>query len=147
MTAILCPWFESRSRASPEAPKSAVCRWAQVGSSQLNSRMPLKQLPSDLPIHTFSSAQEFEAFLDDEHTTAAGCYIKLAKKASGIPSITAPEAVEICLCFGWIDGGGGGSIDETWWLKRYTPRRPKSIWSKKNRETVARLSQEGKMGP
>ncbi|OCT45918.1 hypothetical protein CLCR_00503 [Cladophialophora carrionii] len=109
--------------------------------------MPLKQLPSDFPIHTFSSAKDFEAFLDREHTTAPGCYIKLAKKASGIPSITAPEAVEVCLCFGWIDGGGGGSIDETWWLTRYTPRRAKSMWSKKNTETVARLVQEGKMRP
>jgi uncharacterized protein YdeI (YjbR/CyaY-like superfamily) len=109
--------------------------------------MPLKQLPSDFPIHTFSSAEDFEAFLDREHITAPGCYIKLAKKASGIPSITAPEAVEVCLCFGWIDGGGGGSIDEKWWLTRYTPRRTKSMWSKKNTETVERLIQEGKMRP
>ncbi|KIW71960.1 hypothetical protein PV04_00186 [Phialophora macrospora] len=109
--------------------------------------MPLKQLPLDLPIHTFSSAKDFEAFLDREHLTAPGCYIKLAKKASGIPSISAPEAVEVCLCFGWIDGGGGGSIDEKWWLMRYTPRRTKSMWSKKNTDTVGRLIQEGKMRP
>lgn len=109
--------------------------------------MPLQQLPSDLPIHTFSTPGEFEAFLDAEHTTAVGCYIKLAKKASGIPSITAPEAVEVCLCFGWIDGGGGGSIDDKWWLTRYTPRRDKSMWSKKNTDTVARLVREGKMRP
>ena len=109
--------------------------------------MPLKQLPTDLPIHSFASPTEFEAFLDREHLEGAGCYIKLAKKASGIRSITAPEAVEVCLCFGWIDGGGGGSIDETWWLIRYTPRRPKSIWSTKNTNTVARLTEEGKMRP
>lgn len=112
-----------------------------------NPKMPFKQLPSDFPIHPFESPAEFEAFLDREHTTAGGCYIKLAKKASGIPSITAPEAVVICLMFGWIDGGGGGTIDESWWLGRYTPRRAKSMWSKKNTDTVAQLTQEGKMRP
>ncbi|KAJ9606296.1 hypothetical protein H2200_009257 [Cladophialophora chaetospira] len=109
--------------------------------------MPFKQLPSDFLIHTFPTASDFEAFLDREHLTTGGCYIKLAKKASGIPSITAPQAVEVCLCFGWIDGGGGGTIDDKWWLGRYTPRRPKSMWSKKNTETVARLTQEGKVRP
>ena len=85
--------------------------------------------------------------MDREHTKAPGIYIKLAKKASGTPSITAAEAVEVCLCFGWIDGGGGGTIDDKWWLTRYTPRRPKSMWSKKNTDTVARLTQGGKMRP
>jgi uncharacterized protein YdeI (YjbR/CyaY-like superfamily) len=109
--------------------------------------MPLKALPRDFPIHTFSSAKEFEAYLDKEHETTGGCYIKLAKKASGIPSITAPEAVVVCLQFGWIDGGGGGTIDENFWLTRYTPRRPRSLWSKKNTETVVQLLQENKMRP
>jgi uncharacterized protein YdeI (YjbR/CyaY-like superfamily) len=109
--------------------------------------MPLKQLPTDHPIYTFASPKDFEAFLDREHSTAAGCYIKLAKKASGIPSITAAEAVEVCLCFGWIDGGGGGTIDDKWWLTRYTPRRSKSMWSKKNTDTVQRLMKEGMMRP
>lgn len=109
--------------------------------------MPLKKLPTDLPIYKFPSPSDFETFLDREHETAAGFYIQLAKKASGIKSITAPEAVEVCLCFGWIDGGGGGSLGDDWWLTRYTPRRSKSMWSKKNTDTVARLTEQRKMRP
>ncbi|KIW26187.1 uncharacterized protein PV07_09301 [Cladophialophora immunda] len=108
--------------------------------------MSSKPLPTDLPIHTFPGAQHFEAFLDREHTTAPGCYLKLAKKSAGVPSISAAEAVEVALCFGWIDGRANG-VDEDWWLVRYTPRRSKSVWSRKNVNTVARLDQEGRMRP
>lgn len=105
-----------------------------------------KPLPSDLPIQAFASAAELEAFLDREHATAPGIYVKLAKKSSGIPSISAAEAVEVALCFGWIDGRAN-TVDENWWLVRYTPRRAKSIWSQKNVNTVARLEAENRIRP
>jgi uncharacterized protein YdeI (YjbR/CyaY-like superfamily) len=108
--------------------------------------MTSKPLPTDYPYHTFSCKDDFETFLDRQHNTAPGIYLKLAKKKSGIPSITAAEAVEVALCFGWIDGWTRG-IDEDWWMIRYTPRRSKSIWSQKNVDTVARLVAEGKMRP
>ncbi|KIX97687.1 uncharacterized protein Z520_06465 [Fonsecaea multimorphosa CBS 102226] len=108
--------------------------------------MSSKPLPTDLPIYTFPSAQDFEAFLDREHRTAPGCYVKLAKKAAGVPSISSAEAVEVALCFGWIDGRAN-RFDENWWLVRYTPRRSKSIWSRKNVNAVARLVHEDKMRP
>jgi uncharacterized protein YdeI (YjbR/CyaY-like superfamily) len=106
----------------------------------------MKSLPADLPQHAFASATDFEAFLEREHTTAPGIYLKLAKKGSGIPCIAAAEAVEVALCFGWIDGRANG-IDDDWWMVRYTPRRAKSIWSQKNVGTIARLIEEGKMRP
>lgn len=105
-----------------------------------------KAPPSDLPIQSFSSAGEFETFLNREHTTAPGLYLKLAKKSSGIPSVSAAEAVELALCFGWIDGRAN-AFDHDWWLVRYTPRRPKSIWSQKNVNTIERLLKEGRMRP
>ncbi|KAI9038402.1 YdeI/OmpD-associated family protein [Aspergillus affinis] len=108
--------------------------------------MSVKPTPSDLPIHPFPSAKEFESFLEREHSTATGFYLKLAKKASGIPSVSAAEAVEVALCFGWIDGRAN-PFDKDWWLVRYTPRRAKSIWSQKNVQTVGRLIDEGKMRP
>lgn len=108
--------------------------------------MSTKAPPSDLPIHSFSCASEFETFLNREHTTAPGMYLKLAKKASGIPSVSSVEAVELALCFGWIDGRANG-FDNDWWLVRYTPRRPKSIWSQKNVNTIDRLLKEGRMRP
>jgi uncharacterized protein YdeI (YjbR/CyaY-like superfamily) len=108
--------------------------------------MPPKAPPTDLPIRSFSSPAEFEAFLEREHTTAPGVYLQLAKKGSGIPSISSTEATEVALCFGWIDGRAQ-SIDDTWWLSRYTPRRPNSIWSQKNVNTITRLMEEGKIRP
>lgn len=108
--------------------------------------MSIKPPPSDLPIHSFPSAQALESFLEREHSTAPGFYLKLAKKASGIASVTAAEAVEVALCFGWIDGRAN-PFDKDWWLVRYTPRRAKSIWSQKNVQTVGRLIEQGKMRP
>ncbi|KAJ5772586.1 hypothetical protein N7520_003115 [Penicillium odoratum] len=107
--------------------------------------MPGK-IPSDLPIHSFSTAQELEAFLEREHTTAPGFYLKLAKKASGIPSVSASQAVESALCFGWIDGRAN-AIDNDWWLVRFTPRRAKSVWSQKNANTTSQLQETGGIRP
>ncbi len=94
----------------------------------------------------FASPAEFEAWLEEEHARAPGVYVKLAKKASGIPSMTAAEAVEVALCFGWIDGRGN-RVDDDWFTVRYTPRRARSVWSQKNVETVGRLVAEGRMRP
>lgn len=105
-----------------------------------------KPPPSDLPIYAFPTAQELEVFLEKEHLSAPGFHLKLAKKSSGIKSISAAEAVETALCFGWIDGRANG-FDKDWWLVRYTPRRPKSIWSKKNVNTISRLVEAGRMRP
>jgi len=108
--------------------------------------MPNKDLPSDLPHYAFSNAAQLESYLEREHTTAPGFYLKLAKKSSGIASVSASEAVEVALCFGWIDGRTN-TIDENWWSQRFTPRRPKSLWSKKNVDTIGRLTQEGRIRP
>lgn len=108
--------------------------------------MSTKASPSDLPIRAFPTAASFETFLESAHATAPGIYLKFAKKASGIPSITGAEAVEVALCYGWIDGRANG-IDDKWWTVRFTPRRAKSIWSQKNVGTVAKLIQEGRIRP
>ncbi len=100
----------------------------------------------DLPVLAFASAAELEAWLDEHHETAPGLWLKLAKKGSGIPTVTYAEAVDLALCVGWIDGQSKG-IDETWFRQRLTPRRPRSVWSKVNREKVARLEADGRMRP
>ena len=94
----------------------------------------------------FATAADFDTWLAAEHDRAPGLFLLMAKKASGIPSITAPEAVEVALCHGWIDGRGN-RVDDVWFSVRYTPRRPKSVWSQKNVDTVARLIAEGRMRP
>ena len=94
----------------------------------------------------FATTADFDAWLAAEHDRAPGLFLKLAKKSSGIPSITAPEAVEVALCHGWIDGRGN-RVDDVWFTVRYTPRRAKSVWSQKNVETVARLIADERMRP
>jgi uncharacterized protein YdeI (YjbR/CyaY-like superfamily) len=101
---------------------------------------------SGFQTQAFPSAPDFDAWLDREHDRAPGLFLKIAKKSAGIPSITAAEAVEVALCHGWIDGRGN-RVDDDWFTVRYTPRRPKSVWSLKNVETVARLIAEGRMRP
>jgi uncharacterized protein YdeI (YjbR/CyaY-like superfamily) len=97
-------------------------------------------------VRAFASAADFDAWLAVEHDRAPGLFLRIAKKSSGIPSITAAEAIEVALCHGWIDGRAN-RVDDDWFTVRYTPRRPRSVWSKKNVGTVARLIADGRMRP
>ncbi|WP_369256489.1 YdeI/OmpD-associated family protein [Geodermatophilus amargosae] len=103
-------------------------------------------LPTDLPVLAFPDQAAFEEWLEGEHATAPGCYVKLARKGAGVPSVTRDEMVESLLCFGWIDGRSN-SVDEHWWLTRVTPRRPRSVWSRKNVGIVEELTAAGRMRP
>jgi uncharacterized protein YdeI (YjbR/CyaY-like superfamily) len=104
---------------------------------------PMKE---DYPLKSFATSRAFETWLSRQHAKADGIRIKIAKKASGIRSIDYAQALEVALCYGWIDGQSK-SIDETWYWQRFTPRRARSSWSKRNREIVARLVAEGRMQP
>jgi uncharacterized protein YdeI (YjbR/CyaY-like superfamily) len=98
------------------------------------------------PRITFESAQAWERWLEENHTTAPGLWLQIAKKDSGIPSVTYAEALLAALCFGWIDGQKG-SLDAQYFLQKFTPRRLKSKWSQINREHIAQLTAEGRMRP
>ena len=100
----------------------------------------------DLPILSFESAKEWERWLRAHHQDSPGVWLKLAKKGSGVASVTRPETVDIALCYGWIDGQGK-SLDGTFWLQRFTPRRRRSVWSKINREKAEALIAAERMQP
>ncbi len=100
--------------------------------------------PDNLPILPFTTVQDWETWLKENHTRTTGIWIKFAKKGTGISSITYAEALEYALCYGWIDGQLA-KFDEQYWLQKFTPRRPKSIWSKINREKAEALLDSGKM--
>ena len=100
----------------------------------------------DLPIVPFESKERWADWLAKHHHQSAGIWMKLAKKDSGIRSVTYDEAVEVALCYGWIDGQKKG-LDDRYWLQKFTPRGPKSIWSKINTEKVERLIASGEMKP
>jgi uncharacterized protein YdeI (YjbR/CyaY-like superfamily) len=96
------------------------------------------------PVLPFETAAAFERWLAKEHRRATVVWIKHAKKGTGMASITWSEAVDVALCYGWIDGQSK-SLDDRHFVQRYTPRRPASVWSKLNRERVARLIAAGRM--
>ncbi|RZU33615.1 YdeI/OmpD-associated family protein [Blastococcus saxobsidens] len=102
--------------------------------------------PTDLPVLPFADQAALEAWLEEHHATAPGLYVKIAKKGSGIPSVDWAGMVEVLLCFGWIDGRAN-RLDDAWYVQRITPRRPRSVWSRRNVETVARLIEQGRMRP
>ena len=101
---------------------------------------------SDAPIRAFKDAAALDAWLAKNQHAPAGIWIRLAKKGSGIKSITYPEAVETALCHGWIDSQMKPE-SATAYLQRFTPRRPTSIWSKINREKALALIAGGRMRP
>jgi uncharacterized protein YdeI (YjbR/CyaY-like superfamily) len=100
----------------------------------------------DLPIFTFATKDEFAAWLDEHHASSDGLVIQMAKKGSGVPSVALPEALDVALCYGWIDGKRKG-LDETYFLQMYTPRRARSRWSKINVAKVEALIASGEMRP
>ena len=94
----------------------------------------------------FRDAAEFEAWLETHVDLWAGVWLKLAKKGSGVPSLTADEAVDVGLCFGWISGQRK-SHDDVYYLQKYVPRRPRSRWSQVNVAKVEALAAAGRMRP
>jgi uncharacterized protein YdeI (YjbR/CyaY-like superfamily) len=97
-----------------------------------------------VPIVLFASPDEWEAWLDEQHAASPGLWLRLAKKESGLQSVSYQEALDVALCYGWIDSQKK-SYDEQSWLQKFTPRRARSIWSKVNREKVQRLIESGRM--
>jgi uncharacterized protein YdeI (YjbR/CyaY-like superfamily) len=100
----------------------------------------------ELPILPFASAALWEQWLFENGAQLRGVWIKIAKKASGIASLTHDEALDVALCYGWIDGLRR-TYDSSFFLQKFTPRRPKSQWSKRNITKVAGLAAEGRMQP
>lgn len=101
---------------------------------------------AEIRLIAFATVDAWERWLTANHTLGDGIWIKFAKKASGIPSVTYAEALDVALCHGWIDGQLK-SIDAMFFRQRFTPRRPRSLWSKRNIEKVAALIAAGRMKP
>jgi len=103
-------------------------------------------IPDPKKIKTFRTEAAFEAWLATNHAGETEVWLKVYKKASGVPTVTCPQALDVALCWGWIDGLRK-AFDERSFLQRYTPRRPRSPWSQINRDHVARLTAAGRMTP
>ena len=100
----------------------------------------------DLPVIPFPTKEAWREWLGAEHGSSQGVWLKIAKKASGIESVTYDEALEVALCHGWIDGTRK-RFDDDWFIQRFTPRRSRSKWSKVNVAKVGELIERGEMHP
>jgi uncharacterized protein YdeI (YjbR/CyaY-like superfamily) len=105
----------------------------------------MKSTKTDLPIKLFTSADEWRQWLELYHATANGVWLRFFKQGRG-EAINHAEALDEALCYGWIDSQAA-KFDDDSYLQKLTPRRAKSIWSKRNIEHVARLTQAGRMTP
>jgi len=103
-------------------------------------------IPDPSRIKSFRSESAFEKWMKANHARETEIWLKIHKKDSGLPTVTAAQALDVALCWGWIDGLRK-SYDERSFLQRYTPRRPRSLWSQINRDHVARLTAAGRMTP
>jgi uncharacterized protein YdeI (YjbR/CyaY-like superfamily) len=95
-----------------------------------------------VPVVRFKAQKDWAVWLDKNHAASTGVWLRLAKKASGKKSVTYAEALEVALCYGWIDGQKK-TYDETWWLQKFTPRGARSIWSKINKKKAQALISAG----
>jgi uncharacterized protein YdeI (YjbR/CyaY-like superfamily) len=100
----------------------------------------------DLPVIAFASPPEWEAWLEANHATSKGLWLKIAKKGAGVETVTYDQALEAALCYGWIDGQKN-TFDDRFWLQRFTPRGPRSKWSRVNRDKASELLRRGKLKP
>jgi uncharacterized protein YdeI (YjbR/CyaY-like superfamily) len=100
----------------------------------------------NLPIISFATQQDWEAWLEERYADARGVWLKIAKKEACAPSVSYAEALESALCYGWIDGQKA-AFDEQYWLQKFTPRGPKSTWSKNNCEKATALLASGRLRP
>ena len=95
---------------------------------------------------SFESQKTFETWLEENHDKAKGVWVMIAKKGTGIASVTYAEAVETALAYGWIDSQAS-AFDQRYYLQKYTPRGPRSKWSRTNRDKAIELIRSGKMKP
>ena len=100
----------------------------------------------EYPILLFSDQAAWREWLDHHHENERGVWLRLAKAASALQSVSRDEALDVALCYGWIDGQAK-KYDEDSWLQKFTPRGKKSVWSKRNREHVERLIAAEQMQP
>ena len=108
--------------------------------------MGKKRDPDEAEVIAFRDADEFEAWLANHHDHQPGVWLKIAKKSSGISSLTDDEAVDLGLCYGWISGQRRG-LDDVYYLQKYVPRRSRSRWSQVNVRKVEALTAAGRMRP
>jgi uncharacterized protein YdeI (YjbR/CyaY-like superfamily) len=99
-----------------------------------------------LPVLAFQTVADWEGWLEVEATRSQAVWVKISKRGAALPTISYAQALDVALCFGWIDGKKA-PLDEHHWLQRFARRKPRSRWSKINTQKVEALTAEGRMRP
>lgn len=116
-------------------------------ASRGEPRVPSKKVaPAEAPVLELRRQEEWAAWLEKHHRSSSGAWLRLGKKGSGVQSVSHAEALEVALCYGWIDGQRRSEGERTW-LQRFAPRGRRSIWSKVNRQKALELIESGRMRP
>jgi uncharacterized protein YdeI (YjbR/CyaY-like superfamily) len=115
-----------------------------VATSGETGTMEVMTARHELPVIELTSPDAWASWLDARHADSHGVWLKIAKKVAGIDALTYAEALDVALCFGWIDGQKA-KFDDEFWLQRFTPRRTKSKWSQRNRTRALELIDTGEM--
>jgi len=123
----------AKSRSSSSRPQKPAAKKPRQSNA-----------PAPEPTRTFKTAGDFAAWLEKNHNRSTGIWARIAKKGGGLKSMTYQEGLDVALCYGWIDALKRPE-DEAAWLQRFVPRRPKSLWSKINREKALALIERGEM--
>ena len=110
------------------------------------AQTPKTQRTNELEIRLFADIDSWTAWLEEHHAQSPGLWLRIAKKAASLDSVSYVGALEVALCFGWIDGQKK-TYDGDSWIQKFTPRRRQSLWSKVNREKVIALIEQGAMRP
>ncbi|HEY0096505.1 MAG TPA: bacteriocin-protection protein, partial [Archangium sp.] len=132
----------ARNTMSPAKKAPAKAKTPVTKKTPAKAKTP----EEETPIIAFAKPRDWGDWLASNHASSRGVWLKLAKKASGIESVTYAQALDVALAWGWIDGQKN-SYDDTAWLQKFTPRGPKSIWSKINRDKALALIAAGEMKP
>ena len=126
----------------PQVTRQSLCRFIpRIDTMKFSTKSSVT-----LPIHRFEQQKEWAAWLKENHNTSPGVWMQLAKKGTDIQSVSYDEAIEVALCFGWIDGQKKAH-SEQYWLQQFTPRSAKSVWSKINKEKALALIKASRMKP
>src|SRR5690348_932963 len=104
------------------------------------------QSPDQLEVIQIADATTWEQWLESHHDQSAGVWLKIARKSAPITTVDHPQALDVAICYGWIDGQRRG-LDERFFLQRFTPRKPKSKWSQINCQKATELIEDGRMRP
>lgn len=131
----------------PTLAKQTIPHMSPAAKSRAKRRPVAKNAATtESPVVSFADAGAWSTWLASFHLSSPGVWLKIAKKTSGNASVSYAEALEVALLWGWIDGQKE-KFDESWWLQKFTPRGPRSIWSKNNRDKATALIAAGKMTP